>query len=63
MKSAILILTYVMLLTCFYACSSSMKTERANPEAKMNEPMRHNNQADQPTKIGHQNDEIRDNNR
>lgn len=40
------------------ACSSTRSTERADPKANVNEPMRKKSQATNNT-AGHQNDEVR----
>lgn len=52
----------VLLITA-NACSNTRGTERANPDAAQNEPMRKKNQADEVPTSGHQNDQIRENNR
>lgn len=63
MKNIITISIIALLSIGTFSCSSTRDTERADPQAKMNKPMRDRNQANTETTAGHQNDEIRENNR
>lgn len=62
MKKLIIVLLSAVLITT-YSCSSTRDTERADPKAGLNKPMRHADQADTKATAGHQNDEVRENNR
>ena len=62
MKKLIIILMSTVLVTA-YSCSSTRDTERADPKSAKHKPMRHRDQADTKTTAGHQNDEVRENNR
>lgn len=60
MKKLITIFLMTILIAGTYSCSSHRETERADPDAGLNEPMRDKNQAVNNTP-GHQKDEIRQN--